>query len=140
MKKYLSLVIVSCFLGFANLTFSQTNENNSNDTIRSYEITELDDIADFVGGYTEMSKFVTNNIVLPKIIDKNTNSGKVYVGFSVEKDGTLTNFKIIKGFHVDFDNEALRVVKLMPKWEPGKINDKPVKVKLIVIPISFNLN
>lgn len=140
MKIYLSLVIVSFFLSISNFGFSQTNENINTDTVRAYDLTELDEIAEFVGGHTEMSKFITDNIVLPKIIDKNTNSGKVYIGFSVEKDGTLTNFKIMKGFHKDFDNEALRVVQLMPKWTQGKINDKPVKIKLIVIPIIFNLN
>ncbi|MEY5047655.1 MAG: hypothetical protein RLZZ175_1014 [Bacteroidota bacterium] len=151
MKKYLTLIIISCFLGFANLSFSQTQsnvdylqirpelENIHNDSIRAYDLSEVEEIPLYVGGYKEMSNFIIKNLNYPKSLEKTSVSGKVFIGFSVESDGKLSDFTVIKGIHPDLDNEALRVVKLMPKWNPGKVKGKAVKIKKIVIPFNFEI-
>lgn len=135
--------IILCFvfiLGFANLSFSQNkNDNTTIDTLKAYEINEVEEIPVYVGGYKEMSNFIIKNLNYPKSLEKTSVSGKVFIGFSVESDGKLIDFTVIKGVHPDLDNEALRVVKLMPKWNPGKVKGKAVKIKKIVIPFNFEI-
>lgn len=65
-------------------------------------------------------------------------SGKVYIRFIIEKDGSATNHEILRGMCKAFDEEALRVVKLMTEWIPGYINNKPVRSYMIV-PVSWKL-
>ncbi len=69
-------------------------------------------------------------------VGQETIVGKVYVGFVVEVDGTITNIEIMKSLHETCDLEAIRIVKLMPKWQPGKFNDVIVPTKM-VLPIAF---
>jgi protein TonB len=64
--------------------------------------------------------------------------GRVIIDFVVERNGTLTNIRVVKSVNPALDKEALRIVKLMPKWIPGKQCDKKVRVKCI-IPIPFRL-
>ena len=67
------------------------------------------------------------NLVYPQEAKEKGIEGKVYIGFVVEIDGSLTNFTIVKSAHPLLDEEALRVVKLMPKWIPGKQKDKAIR-------------
>ena len=64
--------------------------------------------------------------------------GKVYVQFVVDKDGTLTDVKALKGIGAGCDEEAVRVIQEAPKWKPGKQRGRPVKVRM-VLPIIFKL-
>jgi protein TonB len=64
--------------------------------------------------------------------------GKVFVQFVVDKDGTLTDIKAVKGIGAGCDEEAVRVLKAAPKWKPGKQRGRPVKVRMI-LPITFKL-
>jgi len=64
--------------------------------------------------------------------------GKVYVQFVVEKDGSITDIKIIRGIGSGCDAEAKRAVKRMPKWQPGEQRGKPVRVRF-VLPVNFSL-
>ena len=64
--------------------------------------------------------------------------GRVVVSFIVEKDGSISDVKTVKGIHPSFDEEAVRVVKSMPKWKPGKCNGESTRVKYTV-PITFRL-
>ena len=138
MKKYLTLIIISCFLGFANLSFSQTNENNNNDTIRAYDISEVEEIPIYVGGYKEMYNFIYKNIKIPSRQKEIPISTKVQISFSVERDGSLSNFKVVKSIDQLIDEEVIRVIKSMPKWNPGKIRGTAVKVEKVVIPILIH--
>lgn len=85
-----------------------------------------------------MNEYLGNNIVYPNYAIENNIEGRVIVEFIVNADGTLTNLQIKRSIHESLDNEALRVVKSMPKWKPGKLHGKQVRVKY-VLPISFNL-
>lgn len=92
----------------------------------------------YPGGDAEMKKFLKKNLKYPQISIDNRMEGKVTVGFVVDKDGQLINIEVVKGVDKHLDAEALRVVSMMPKWNPGYQLDKPVKVKFN-IPITFRL-
>ena len=83
----------------------------------------------FPGGESGMMKFLTENVKYPKeALDKGI-TGRVLVEFVVERDGSINDVKIMKSVDPILDNEAIRIVKAMPKWEPGTMNGKAVRVK-----------
>jgi TonB family protein len=88
----------------------------------------------YPGGTEKMFEFIADNLRWPD--DDACIQGRVVVSFIVEKDGSLTDVKVIKSVDPAFDKEAIRVVKSMPKWEPGMWRGKPARVKYY-IPISF---
>jgi TonB family protein len=92
---------------------------------------------EFEGGFEALLKFIKKNLRIPTG-SKNV-SGTVYVSFIVGRDGSLQDVKVLRGISADLDAEALRVVKLMPKWKPGKQNGKPVLVRFN-LPIKFSRN
>jgi TonB family protein len=109
--------------------------NLVNDTT-VYEYNADKVIARYNGGTNAFLKFVKKNLKWPRSgIDA---SGRVLMSFIVEKDGTLTNFKVERGIEPSFDAEALNVLKRSPKWIPAKINGKKVRSRYIV-PISFDI-
>jgi len=93
---------------------------------------------EFPGGKQEFSSFLNKNLKWPSDSMDDT-QGVVIVGFFVEKDGSLTNIHITKGMRPVFNNEALRVIKLSPKWIPASRGKKRVKSQYTV-PISFTLS
>ena len=93
----------------------------------------------FSGGMEALMKFLQNNVKYPKESQEKGEQGRVLVEFVVEKDGRVTSPKVVKSVSPQLDAEALRVVKMMPAWEPGKQNGKEVRVKY-AIPVVFRLN
>ncbi|MBR5205505.1 MAG: energy transducer TonB [Bacteroidaceae bacterium] len=98
----------------------------------------LDKKPKFKGGETGLEKFLKENVKYPAIARENGVQGRVIVEFIIEKNGSITNAKIIKGVDPHLNNEALRVVNLMPKWKPGKHKGKKVRVRYSM-PILFRL-
>lgn len=94
---------------------------------------------EFPGGSDNMFKFINTNMKYPKTARKNGTQGEVIIGFVVEADGTLTNFKVIKGIGDGCDEEALRIMKIVPRWKNGVRNGKPAPINYSV-PISFSLD
>lgn len=92
----------------------------------------------FPGGDTEMYKWLGSNIVYPPAAAEEGVSGRVVVEFVVGKDGSITNVKVVRPRHPALDKEAVRVVKAMPKWIPGRNNGQPVKVTY-TLPVTFKL-
>ncbi len=92
----------------------------------------------FPGGENARMMFLRNNIKYPQLALQNKIQGKVYISFIVEKDGSLSNIKVLQGIGAGCDEEALRVMRLMPKWKPGKTQGHPVRV-VISMPINFIL-
>jgi TonB family protein len=80
----------------------------------------------FPGGDEAMQKFIKDNLVYPAEDKEKGEQGKVYVRFVVEADGTITNVVIARGVSPSIDAEALRIVKMMPSWMPGKQRGRPV--------------
>lgn len=95
----------------------------------------------FEGGNDAMFKYIQNNIIYPPIENGVAITGTSYVTFVVEKDGSLSNVKILRGVAgcSECDKEAIRVVKSMSNWHPGKQNGRLVRVQYN-LPIKFALH
>mgnify|MGYP001035458204 FL=1 len=94
--------------------------------------------AEFPGGMAALMRWLNNNMRYPEAAQQNDIQGRVIVNFVVEKDGSIANVKIAKGVDKDLDREALRVVKKMPKWQPGKNNGVAVR-SYFNLPVIFRL-
>ena len=92
----------------------------------------------FPGGEGALMGYLRDNIHYPTVAAENGVQGRVVVGFVVERDGSITDVNILRGVDPSLDREAMRVVKSMPKWTPGKQNGSAVRVKYQV-PVSFRL-
>lgn len=91
------------------------------------------------GGMGAFYKFVGKSMKYPNQARRMGIEGRVFVQFVVDKDGTLTDIKAVKGIGAGCDEEAVRVLKSAPKWKPGKQRGRPVKVRMI-LPITFKLS
>lgn len=98
----------------------------------------VEQMPEFPGGESDLYKFLQNNINYPRFSKEAGITGVVYVEFIVDVDGSLTNIKIAKGVSSDIDQEALRIVKKMPKWIPGSQRTKVVPVGMR-LPIRFRI-
>ena len=94
--------------------------------------------AEFPGGQAALMKWLSNNIRYPEAAQQNDIQGRVVVKFVVEKDGSTGSASVVKGVDKDLDREALRVVKKMPRWQPGKNNGVAVR-SYFTLPVTFRL-
>ena len=106
-----------------------------NDTVLS--ICEV--MPEFPGGMEKFMEFLSGNIKYPETAKDKNISGRVFIQFVIEKDGAVSNVKVMKGIGGGCDEEAVRVVKSMPKWKPGMQDGKPVRVNY-TLPILFKLD
>ena len=111
---------------------AQTKKNNM-----VFDVVEV--MPQFPGGQIAMLKYIMENIKYPKQIMEEGIQGRVTVSFIVEKDGRVSNVRLLRSVQSALDKEAIRVVKSMPKWTPGKQNGKPVRVRFN-LPVMFKLN
>lgn len=123
-------------------------EDTESDEDEEIEIEEEDDeeffmvvenMPEFPGGDLGLMKYIQKNVKYPAIAKEYNITGKVYVNFIVDKSGSVTNVKIVRGVDKNLDAEAVRVVKSLPKYKPGKQRGKAVRV-MYTIPINFTLN
>ncbi|MCX6287991.1 MAG: TonB family protein [Bacteroidetes bacterium] len=91
---------------------------------------------EFPGGTTNLFRFLLENIKYPQKALTMKLKGKVLVGFTINSDGSVDNVEAMRGIGGGCDEEAVRVVKLMPKWKPGEDQGKPIDVSM-VLPIKF---
>ena len=101
--------------------------------------TVVEELPEFLGGYDAMMAFIRENLRYPAEDRKQGIEGTVYVQFIVETDGSVTSPNIIRGISAASDNEVVRMMKLMPKWKPGRHSGQDVRVKF-VLPVKFALN
>lgn len=102
-----------------------------------FTVVEVD--AEYVGGEKARVAFLSKNIKYPEEARKNEIQGRVYVTFVIEKDGSISNIKVVRGIGYGCDEEAVRVIKLMPNWMPGKQRGEPVRVQFN-LPLVFKLD
>lgn len=95
-------------------------------------------LPEFPGGMVEMMKWITRTLHYPYAAQKQKIEGRVLVTFIINRDGSIANIKVVKSVHPLLDNEAKRVVKLMPHWKPGIEDGKPCRT-MFAIPIEFKL-
>lgn len=99
----------------------------------------VEDQPEFPGGLEALYKYLGESIKYPQLAKENNIEGKVYVTFVVEKDGSIANPRILRDIGGGCGQEAIRVVKAMPKWKAGKQRGKNVRVQFN-LPVSFKLN
>ncbi len=98
----------------------------------------VEDMPEFPGGEMAFREYIANTVKYPVVAQEKGIQGKVYVSFVVTKDGGVADAKIARGVAPSLDQEALRVVNNLPKWQPGKQRGKAVNVSY-TIPINFVL-
>lgn len=116
----------------------EAKEAPADSTAKEEVFMVAEQMPEFPGGMKEMLKFLQENVKYPENAMKNNVQGRVIVQFVIEKDGTPTEFKVLRSVDPDLDAEALRVMKAMPKWKPGMQKGQVVRVKFTV-PVSFKL-
>lgn len=100
--------------------------------------TTVEQNPEFPGGISQMYKYISENMKYPSAAQRANVSGKVFVKFVVEKDGSIGDIQILKGIGFGCDEEASRVIKSMPSWSPGRQNGRNVRV-YYTMPINFRL-
>lgn len=123
------------------VNWNQNEEPEVFPTINYYEAQEFDTVDEkpsFPGGESAMKSFLRSNVKYPNEAQEDGVQGRVIVQIIIEKDGSISDVKISRSVYPPLDREALRVVKAMPKWNPGKVNGIPVRVKNEV-PVVFGL-
>lgn len=143
----LPIVILLMFVFEKNIAYSQ-NENNkieieeiSNKTQTNFDEKTyfvVEEMPKYKGGYNAMKSFLKANVKYPQDAKKQRIEGVVYVRFTIDKAGNVTNVKAVKGVNKKLDTEAVRVISSMPKWKAGSQNGKKANV-YFTIPIKFSL-
>ena len=98
----------------------------------------VEEMPHFPGGNGALMAYLNGNIKYPVVAQENGVQGRVIIAFVVERDGSITDVKVARSVDPSLDREAMRVVKSMPKWSPGKQNGSTVRVKYTV-PVQFRL-
>jgi len=123
-------------IDFANLIYQPSTDAYSEKEEEILITAEI--MPEFPGGEKALLSYLTNNVKYPLIAQETGIYGRVFVSFIVDEQGNVFNAGIIRGVDSSLDNEALRVVRGMPKWKPGRQGGKAVKVRYTV-PVRFEL-
>lgn len=107
-----------------------------NDNPLNFRVVEK--LPEFPGGMVEFMKWITRNLRYPQAAQQKKIQGRVMVGFIIGKDGSVSELKVVKSADPLLDQEALRVMRLMPKWKPGEDKGKPC-LTYFCIPVNFKL-
>lgn len=128
----LTTLTISLFLAFnfiQNQSLAQTD-----DTIYSL----ADEQPNYPGGMAGFFKYIQTNLQYPEAAKAKGIEGRIFVEYVIEKDGSISGAKILKGLNAECDKEAIRLVMNAEKWVPGKIDGKVVRVKM-ALPLNFKL-
>ncbi|MBB1550739.1 MAG: energy transducer TonB [Prevotella sp.] len=132
MKKLLFILI----LGFTTLTTARA-QNTDTPCGKVFHVVEQ--MPQFPGGPAAMMKFIADSLRYPSVACENRIEGRVVVQFVVDCEGNIVNPLVVRSVDPLLDREAIRLVKLMPKWIPGKQNGKPVSL-IYCVPVIFKLH
>ena len=131
LAKYLIALPLALLLVAGNSVYAQ---NQKGDEI----FTEVEKYPEFPGGNQAFMKFLADGIKYPVKALENSEQGRVVSNFVVERDGSISNIKVIKGVTAALDAEAVRLLNSMPRWEPGEHRNQPVRVRF-TLPVVFRL-
>ena len=95
--------------------------------------------AEFPGGASAMMRWISENVNYPEEAIEMGEQGRVYVQFVVERDGSISNVAIVRGVSPSIDFEVKRLIKSMPTWSPGRVDNKPVRTRC-TLPVNFKLD
>lgn len=118
------------------ITHVEVEKEEEEDEQVIFQVVEQD--PEFPGGIDALYKFIQQNIKYPQLAKENNITGRVFVTFVVEKDGSVSNVKVARDIGGGCGTEAVRVVKMMPKWAPGKQRGKAVRAAY-TLPVNFTL-
>ena len=157
-KKYHVLAVSSYSEQFAQLTLNRIMQSFPNPWILRIESDSVaadsvnvddeeyslmndtvEEMPSFPGGLSALFNYLSMNVKYPIVAEENGIQGRVIVAFIVEKDGSITDARVVKSIDPSLDREALRVIRSMPRWIPGKQDGVPVRVKYNV-PVNFRLS
>lgn len=124
------LIAIGIFFTPFNCCFAQQDSIEIIDPIEKWPV--------FLGGEEALFKFLEDSIKYPQNAIDAGIEGTVHTIFIVERDGSITNVKILRGIGYDCDEEAIRLVSSMPNWIPGTIMGKPVRIQFM-LPVKFTL-
>jgi protein TonB len=124
--------------GFTGLPDGEGNEEVIGNTNTDEVFTVVEQMPEFPGGEAAMNAFLDKNLQYPSMAKEQGIQGKVWIGFIVDKFGNVSNVEVLRGIGGGCDEEAARVVSIMPRWVPGKQSGRPVIVKFR-FPINFTL-
>ena len=137
MKKILFIALLS--FGFMANAMAQHFDEGEEVIEQSDKVFEVvDEMPSFPGGQSALFDFMAKNIKYPEVAEDNGIQGRVLVTFIVKKDGSLSDVRVAKSVDPSLDKEAVRLVKSMPKWNPGIHRGRYVNVKFTV-PVTFRL-
>ncbi|MBD1365858.1 energy transducer TonB [Mucilaginibacter sp. ZT4R22] len=136
MSKFIKAFFIAALL-FCGLSVNAqvNNQQTSGDTTAH---SSVDVLPEFKGGEKAFVDYLTKAIVYPMVARKKNVQGRIILVFTVEKDGSLTNIRVVKKVSPEIDAEAVRVIRESPHWIPGTIKGQPVRT-LFAIPLNFNL-
>jgi len=134
MKKYLIASVLVLLVVFAK---AQNTPISAPSDTAIFSVTQI--TASFPGGIKEFTNYLAGNIVYPPGAKMANQQGKVFLTFIVEKDGSLSRIRVLRGVSPDIDAEAVRVIQASPKWLCAQQNGVPVRQQYTV-PISFMLS
>lgn len=135
MKKtwsYILLFAVSIFLSGQIFALHAPVAGNSDTTI--YRV--VDRQPEFPGGYAALKSYITDNLRYPQTAIKRKAQGRVMTTFVIEKDGSISNIAVSQSPDESLSNEAIRLIRSFPRWQPGMQNGNPTRVELS-LPITF---
>jgi TonB family protein len=139
-------VIVHALSNIKGFISASQNKKNTKETFKLkvyFEddrlFTSVEQQPEYIGGYEAMMNFIRVNMRYPVSARREGVDGTVYAKFIINQDGSLSNIEITKGIQKDCDDEVRRLISKMPKWKPGMIAGKPVKVAFN-LPVKFKLN
>ena len=113
-------------------------EIEEEEVVEQEVFTIVEEMPSYPGGEAKMYEYLGKNIKYPQIARESGIQGRVFVNYVVEPDGSVSNVKVLRGIGGGCDEEAMRVVKAMPKWKPGKQRGKAVRVSY-TLPVVFKL-
>ncbi|TAH43778.1 MAG: energy transducer TonB [Bacteroidetes bacterium] len=129
--RLLTAILFIPFLGIAQ------DENSKPETVKAgFGVSVVQVQPEFPGGTDSLQSFLKSNLRYPDSAKYNRIQGRVYIGFLVDKKGKIKEAKVLNGVNELLDNEALRVVKMMPDWKPGTAGGSPTSVQYI-LPVDF---
>ena len=138
MKKIV-LTIALALMGTALMAQNDdATETRPISTIEEEVFVVVEEEPEFPGGMEALYRYLASNIKYPELAKKEKIQGTVYVSFVVEKDGSVTNIKVLRDIGGGCSEEAVRVVRQMPKWKPGRQRGQRVRVQYN-LPIKFSL-
>ncbi|MBC6108919.1 energy transducer TonB [Pedobacter fastidiosus] len=127
-------LMILALLGIAMIFNSASAQNKD----KVYDFVSVQQQPEYPGGMKAFYSYLSKNITYPESAKKNKEQGKVFLSFIVNKDGSLTDLQIIRGLSESLNQEAIRVLKASPKWNPAKLNKQIVRVKYNLA-VNFSL-